>query len=321
MVVWSSPRYFKTLWWNRHSTSSSSSLSTSRLSSSSSSFLDTLCWKLTKKNHQAKSNNCGAWFSFFTHINKQLQLWHSMVLMPKKYNFFGCFVCVVSLENEEYFLIFNVVNRFAVRCSEISIVVVVAVTVAIFIYRTSGIENIHHWHNVNQTCARSKCRVGWYGVEERKGGALARWRVKLYARNYVPMFLNFFSTVRFARTFHPHPHPVCTRLRMSAIHNCPPQPNHHLRDYHTNCYAHIGLFTTDRDEQMSSLSRTGSGYSPSFFFKPIKYGVMGNTLASNTNTVNNTTIKHQAVASLGNGKLANLPLFSLFSTPFWLLAC
>lgn len=133
------------------------------------------------------------------------------------------------------------------------------------------------------------------------------------------MFLNFFSTVRFARTFHPHPHPVCTRLCMSAIHNCPPQPNHHLRDYHTNCYAHIGLFTTDRDEQMSSLSRTGSGYSPSFFFKPIKYGVMGNTLASNTNTVNNTTIKHQAVASLGNGKLANLPLFSLFSTPFWLL--
>ncbi|XP_055311086.1 uncharacterized protein LOC129573924 isoform X4 [Sitodiplosis mosellana] len=58
----------------------------------------------------------------------------------------------------------------------------------------------------------------------------------------------------------------------------------------------------DRDEQLSSLSRTGSGYSPSFFhFKPIKYGVMGNTLASNTNTVNNTTIKHQAVASLGNG--------------------
>lgn len=87
-----------------------------------------------------------------------------------------------------------------------------------------GIENIHHWHNENQTCARSKCRVGWYGVEERKGGALARWRVKLYARNYVPMFLNLFSTMRFARTFHPHPHPVCTRLRMSAIHNCPPQP-------------------------------------------------------------------------------------------------
>lgn len=64
-----------------------------------------------------------------------------------------------------------------------------------------------------------------------------------------------------------------------------------------------GLYIEDRDEQLSSLSRTGSGYSPSFFhFKPIKYGVMGNTLASNTNTVNNTTTKHQAVASLGNGK-------------------
>lgn len=90
-------------------------------------------------------------------------------------------------------------------------------------------------------------------------------------------------------------------------------PKHKPSAIITNCYAHIGLFTTDRDEQMSSLSRTGSGYSPSFFFKPIKYGVMGNTLASNTNTVNNTTIKHQAVASLGNGKLCNLPLFSLFS--------
>lgn len=63
-----------------------------------------------------------------------------------------------------------------------------------------------------------------------------------------------------------------------------------------------GLYVEDRDN-CSSLSRTGSGYSPSFFhFKPIKYGVMGNTLASNTNTVNNTTTKHQAVASLGNGK-------------------
>lgn len=64
-----------------------------------------------------------------------------------------------------------------------------------------------------------------------------------------------------------------------------------------------GLYIEDRDEQFSSLSRAGSGYSPSFFhFKPIKYGVMGNTLASTTNTTNNTTVKHQAVASLGNGK-------------------
>lgn len=91
--------------------------------------------------------------------------------------------------------------------------------------------------------------------------------------------------------------------------NCPQSQNLWLSQ---NCYAHIGLFTTDRDEQMSSLSRTGSGYSPSFFFKPIKYGVMGNTLASNTNTVNNTTIKHQAVASLGNGKLAICHCFRCF---------
>lgn len=64
-----------------------------------------------------------------------------------------------------------------------------------------------------------------------------------------------------------------------------------------------GLYIEDRDEQFSSLSRAGSGYSPSFFhFKPIKYGVMGNTLASTTNNTSNTTVKHQAVASLGNGK-------------------
>ncbi|XP_065359607.1 uncharacterized protein LOC135953584 isoform X2 [Calliphora vicina] len=37
-----------------------------------------------------------------------------------------------------------------------------------------------------------------------------------------------------------------------------------------------GLYVEDREEQFSSLSRGGSGYSPSFFhFKPIKYGVMG----------------------------------------------
>lgn len=64
-----------------------------------------------------------------------------------------------------------------------------------------------------------------------------------------------------------------------------------------------GLYIEDRDEQFSSLSRAGSGYSPSFFhFKPIKYGVMGNTITSTTNTANGTTSKHQAVASLGNGK-------------------
>lgn len=64
-----------------------------------------------------------------------------------------------------------------------------------------------------------------------------------------------------------------------------------------------GLYIEDRDEQFSSISRAGSGYSPSFFhFKPIKYGVMGNTLASTTHTTNHTSSKHQAVASLGNGK-------------------
>lgn len=74
-----------------------------------------------------------------------------------------------------------------------------------------------------------------------------------------------------------------------------------------------GLYMEDRDN-CSSLSRTGSGYSPSFFhFKPIKYGVMGNTLASTTNTVNNTTTKQQAVASLGNGK-SQLLFFSFSKT-------
>lgn len=64
-----------------------------------------------------------------------------------------------------------------------------------------------------------------------------------------------------------------------------------------------GLYMEDRDEQFNSLSRAGSGYSPSFFhFKPIKYGVMGNTLASNNNTTSRTTSKNPAVAALGNGK-------------------
>ncbi|XP_055596275.1 uncharacterized protein LOC129746579 isoform X2 [Uranotaenia lowii] len=66
-----------------------------------------------------------------------------------------------------------------------------------------------------------------------------------------------------------------------------------------------GLYVEDREERFSSLSRAGSGYSPSFFhFKPIKYGVMGTspTLQTNTNgTVvgTTTTSKHQAVATLG----------------------
>lgn len=66
-----------------------------------------------------------------------------------------------------------------------------------------------------------------------------------------------------------------------------------------------GLYVEDREERFSSLSRTGSGYSPSFFhFKPIKYGVMGQSQSPtpNTNTVNGyTSAKHQAVATLGGG--------------------
>lgn len=66
-----------------------------------------------------------------------------------------------------------------------------------------------------------------------------------------------------------------------------------------------GLYVEDREEQFSSLSRAGSGYSPSFFhFKPIKYGVMGPAPTSTTtNTGNGTSTKHhQAVATLGGGK-------------------
>lgn len=66
-----------------------------------------------------------------------------------------------------------------------------------------------------------------------------------------------------------------------------------------------GLYVEDREEQFSSLSRAGSGYSPSFFhFKPIKYGVMGPAPTStSTNTGNGTSTKHhQAVATLGGGK-------------------
>lgn len=90
-----------------------------------------------------------------------------------------------------------------------------------------------------------------------------------------------------------------------------------------------GLYVEDREERFSSLSRAGSGYSPSFFhFKPIKYGVMGGTSPSNTNTGvglsnnlagsgnnnNNSSsngnssssmTKHQAVATLGGGEFVD----------------
>lgn len=77
-----------------------------------------------------------------------------------------------------------------------------------------------------------------------------------------------------------------------------------------------GLYMEDRDEQFNSLSRAGSGYSPSFFhFKPIKYGVMGNTLVSNNNTTNRATSKNPAVAALGNGEsfLSYITKVSLFT--------
>ncbi|KAG4069023.1 hypothetical protein HA402_008334 [Bradysia odoriphaga] len=66
-----------------------------------------------------------------------------------------------------------------------------------------------------------------------------------------------------------------------------------------------GLYMEDREEQFSSLSRAGSGYSPSFFhFKPIKYGVMGPAPTSTTNTGIGTSTKHQAVATLGGDRVA-----------------
>lgn len=50
-----------------------------------------------------------------------------------------------------------------------------------------------------------------------------------------------------------------------------------------------GVYIEDREERFSSLSRAGSGYSPSFFhFKPIKYGMNHGT-------------KHQPIATLRAG--------------------
>ncbi|KAJ8946087.1 hypothetical protein NQ314_008987 [Rhamnusium bicolor] len=55
-----------------------------------------------------------------------------------------------------------------------------------------------------------------------------------------------------------------------------------------------GVYVEDREERFSSLSRAGSGYSPSFFhFKPIKYGMN-----------HGTSHKHQhAVTTLGGGMI------------------
>ncbi|XP_052873214.1 uncharacterized protein LOC128278525 [Anopheles cruzii] len=78
-----------------------------------------------------------------------------------------------------------------------------------------------------------------------------------------------------------------------------------------------GLYVEDREERFSSLSRAGSGYSPSFFhFKPIKYGVMGPSptlgqpngggggAAAALVAGTTTTSKHQAVATLGGDRVA-----------------
>lgn len=67
-----------------------------------------------------------------------------------------------------------------------------------------------------------------------------------------------------------------------------------------------GLYVEDREEQFSSLSRAGSGYSPSFFhFKPIKYGVMSGCGLPNsaTNTGQGLSSKHCSSANNGGGKL------------------
>ncbi|XP_035789372.1 uncharacterized protein LOC118465334 isoform X2 [Anopheles albimanus] len=86
-----------------------------------------------------------------------------------------------------------------------------------------------------------------------------------------------------------------------------------------------GLYVEDREERFSSLSRAGSGYSPSFFhFKPIKYGVMGPsptlpapgtgaTLVGGPGTTTNT--KHQAaVATLGGGLFMRPDETNLYTT-------
>lgn len=59
-----------------------------------------------------------------------------------------------------------------------------------------------------------------------------------------------------------------------------------------------GVYIEDREDRFSSLSRAGSGYSPSFFhFKPIKYGMNHGT-------------KHQPIATLrAGGKIRLILLF------------
>ncbi|XP_026845653.1 uncharacterized protein LOC6595767 isoform X1 [Drosophila persimilis] len=68
-----------------------------------------------------------------------------------------------------------------------------------------------------------------------------------------------------------------------------------------------GLYVEDREEQFSSLSRAGSGYSPSFFhFKPIKYGVMSGCGIPNSasNTGQGLSSKHCSSANNGGDRVA-----------------
>ncbi|KAH8405374.1 hypothetical protein KR222_008630 [Zaprionus bogoriensis] len=63
-----------------------------------------------------------------------------------------------------------------------------------------------------------------------------------------------------------------------------------------------GLYVEDREEQFSSLSRAGSGYSPSFFhFKPIKYGVMSGCGLPNSGTNTGQGLSSKHCSSANNG--------------------
>lgn len=81
-----------------------------------------------------------------------------------------------------------------------------------------------------------------------------------------------------------------------------------------------GLYVEDREEQFSSLSRAGSGYSPSFFhFKPIKYGVMSGCGLPNsaTNTGQGLSSKHCSSANNGGGKFSSSQIgLSIVLKPF-----
>ncbi|XP_073840791.1 uncharacterized protein isoform X2 [Musca autumnalis] len=80
-----------------------------------------------------------------------------------------------------------------------------------------------------------------------------------------------------------------------------------------------GLYVEDREEQFSSLSRGGSGYSPSFFhFKPIKYGVMsgggGAFQNSASNLGNGVNMKHSQNALNAGAHLTTHP-FCFYPQP------